>query len=130
MGKTDVVGGLLVLKDETACYSYFLGIDREKAPKYSIFQYLFWREFLKAESEGLKKISLGSTPSNSQHVHYKTKKGFGATFHQQQVIWIPTNAKGHLLLQMRKHTENMWKQNRYRLPREVKRIIESKLLQL
>jgi hypothetical protein len=130
MGKTDVVGGLLVLKDQTACYSYFLGIDREKAPKYSIYQYLFWRELLRAQNEGLKKISLGSTPSNSQDVHYKIKKEFGATFHQQQIMWIPTNAKGHLLLQMRRHTENAWKQNRHRLPRELKRIIENRLVQL
>jgi len=91
---------------------------------------LYWKELQKAESEGLNKISLGSTPSNPNDIHHKVKKSLGATFLQQEVVWIPTNAKGHLLLQIRKRTENLWKKNRDYLPRGARRIVENKLLKL
>jgi hypothetical protein len=123
----EALGGLLLLKSSNCSYSYFLGIDREKAPRDSVFQYLIWKEIQKAEEEGLACVSLGSTPSNPTESHHLIKEGFGGIFRRQEVVWFPFDAKGGALLQMRCKTANAWRRIRRFLPKEPRRLIENEL---
>ena len=131
MGKNRPIGGLLFLKDQHGSYGYSIGIDRAKAPVHlSIIQYLTWKETVEAEKEGMRKISLGSTPSDPNEIHHKMKARTGATFRQQKTVWIPMSASGHAVLLMRKRTENLWRKNRNLLPKKARWVLETRLVKL
>ena len=127
IGKDKCVGGLLVLKDDDASYSFLFGVDRMNAPKFSIMQYLAWKEIVEAENEGIKTLSLGSTPADPNEKHHRVKKGIGATFQQQETVWIPMSSRGQAILVMRRRSEELWRKNRDILHRKARWILETRL---
>jgi hypothetical protein len=123
MGTNGPVGGLLVLKDHKASHTYFLGIDRTKVMNFSVHQYLVWSEILRAEEEGLRKVSLGSAPAELEESHNRAKRELGGVFRQQEISWIPTDFKGFLFLQARGKVANFWRRGRKYLPKETKNLL-------
>jgi len=124
-GANKPFGGLLVLKDHKVSYTYFLGIDRTKSLSHPVFQYLVWSEILKAESEGLGKVSLGSTPADQGDTHHRIKRDTGGIFRLQEIAWIPTDSKGRLFLQIRGKVATLWRRSREYLPKETKSMIRA-----
>jgi hypothetical protein len=127
MGDDEIAGGLLVLKNHQGSFLKLLGINREVKLSFPVAKYLFWKETCAAAADGLKKVSFGSTPSNSTDVHHLIKLSVGASFRQQEIIWYPLSTKGCLLLQTRSKTEACWLKIRSSLPQEIKMSIENRL---
>lgn len=135
MGERKVVGGVFILKNRIGSFAWLLGINRKELPcaigrSASVAPYLFWKQVVSSEIEGLSKVSFGSTPSDPNEAHYQIKKRIGATFRQQEVVWFPLSAMGTMLLQIRKSTVSIWKSLRNYLPVAAKAQVESKLLRL
>lgn len=121
------IGGGAVFKYGQRTFCAYVGIDREKAGRYSILPYLIWKEIKTAEEEGYRYVSLGGTPSNPDSPSYLQKISFGGIFHQQKKVWYPFGPIGSILLQTRSKTVSAWKAIRNFLPIEFKNIIEDKL---
>ncbi len=119
------VGGVLVLKDEKKSYCVYAGLDREQ--HVGIVNYLMWKEIKKAEEEGRRYVSLGSTPSDPRNPYYIQKMRFGGSFCQQQTIWYPIDSTGCILLLTRAKTFSAWKTIRNLLPTGIRRTLESRL---
>jgi hypothetical protein len=119
------VGGMLVFKDDKKSYCVYAGLDREQ--RIEIVNYLMWREIKKAEEEGRRYVSLGSTPSDPRNPYYIQKKRLGGSFCQQQTIWYPVDSTGCILLLTRAKTFPAWKTIRNLLPTGIRRTLESRL---
>jgi hypothetical protein len=124
------IAGILVFKYGEKTYWAYVGIDRKHARHYSVIPYLLWKEIKTAEEEGYRYVSLGGTPSDSQHPYYLQKTSFGGLFNQQQVIWYPFSFTGRILLRSRAKTISAWKVVRNFLPIDFKSIVENKLSKL
>jgi len=121
------IGGDLFFKYGQRSYAAYVGLDR-KQRVHEVINYLVWKEIEKAEEEGLRYASLGSTPSNPKNPYYLQKMSFGGSFNQQEIVWYPLNSVGRFLLLTRARTASAWKTIRNFLPTDFKRILESKLL--
>jgi hypothetical protein len=89
--------------------------------------YLTWKEIEEAEDEGLRHVSLGSTPSDPKHPYHIQKKKLGSSFYLQQMIWYPVSSTGSLLLRTMDKAVSTWKAFRNFLPPDFKRILEDRL---
>lgn len=124
VAKGKPVGGIVVLKDKRKTYWIYAGLDRAQIPtRYSVIQYLLWKEIRKAESEGYEYVSLGGAPSNTSHKYYIQKMSFGGTFVQQQMTRFPLSSIGSILLQARDKVTLAWKS----LPISPRTILAGKL---
>lgn len=121
------IAGDLFFKYGQKSYAAFVGLDRKQCV-HEVVNYLIWKEINKADEEGLRYISLGTTPSDPHNPYYLQKMSFGSTFHQQEMVWYPLSFTGRLLLRTRDKAVSAWKTIRNFLPTGVKRILESKLL--
>jgi len=119
------VGGVLVFKDDKKSYCVYAGLDREQC--IGIVNYLMWREIKKAEEEGRRYVSLGSTPSDPQNPYYVQKIRLGGSFYQQDMIWFPTKSSGLILLQTRAKIKSVWKTLKHLLPIGFRQTLESRL---
>jgi hypothetical protein len=99
--KENPMGGIAVFKDERKTYWFLAGLDRRRAGKYPLIPYLVWKEIKRAEEEGYGYLSLGGTPSDPTHSYYVQKASFGATFRQQEILFLPFNSIGYIMVQTR-----------------------------
>jgi predicted N-acyltransferase len=127
VGKKRRIGGITVFKHGPRIYWVYVGIDREYSGQYSIVPYLVWREIKKAEEEGYRYISLGSTSSDRKDPHHLQKIGFGGLFHQQKTMWYPFSSTGRILIQTRAKAVPAWKTTRDFLPNGIKSFLENRL---
>lgn len=123
--KNKKVGGMLLFKDNKKSYCVYVGLDRNQ--RVDIVDYLVWKEIKKAEEEGHRYVSLGSTPSDPKNRYYVQKLRFGGSFHQQERIWFPTSSSGLILLQTRAKIDRVWNSIRDLLPIGLRHALESKL---
>jgi hypothetical protein len=130
MGENEIAGGALVLKNHHGSLMKLLGINRDLKTCFPIAKYLAWKESVAAASDGLTKVSLGSTPSDPEEVHHLVKLGAGASFKPQEIIWFPLSTKGCLFLQTRSITESGWLKLRSSLPRAIRVSVEKKLIKI
>jgi len=131
LGKNKRIGGTAVLKHRQKTYWVFVGIDREGCTsRYSVVPYLVWKEIQTAEEEGRTCVSLGSTPSDKSHPNYLQKKGFGALFCQQKMLWYPFTCSGHILIRNRIKAVRAWKAVQNFMPRSLRRTLENRLQRL
>jgi len=124
--KNKRVAGKLLFKDRQKSYSVYAGLDR-KQHMHELLNYLYWKEIKKAEEEGRRYVSLGSTSSDPKSLYYLQKMRFGSSFYPQEIIWYPLGSTGRILLKTRTKTVAVWKSIRNLLPIGLKRILESKL---
>lgn len=108
------VGGMLSFRDKHRVYCVYTGYDRKQPV--DIVNYLIWKQISKANEEGRRYVSLGSTPSDSQSHYYLQKMRFGGSFHAQDVTWNPLSVAGRILLNVRARTSFTWKIVRGFLP--------------
>jgi hypothetical protein len=127
-GRDRRIGGIAVFKYGEWTHWVYVGIDRINSGHYSVVPYMVWQEIKKAEEEGFRYISLGSTTSDSKNNHHLQKLGLGAAFHQQKMIWYPFNFIGSVLITTRSKTIGPWKTTRGFLPRTLKLLLENRLL--
>lgn len=128
VGKQKRIGGIAVFKDRRRTYLVYAGINRKQVfSQYQVVTYLVWKEIEKAEEEGCRYVSLGSTPSDSKNPYYLQKMSFGSSFLQQEIVSHPLNSTGHILLQTEVKAISTWKAVRNYLPIAFKRTFESKL---
>jgi len=120
------VAGVLVFKYGQKSYATYAGLDRKQCV-HGLINYLWWKEIKKAEEEGLRYVSLGSTPSDPKNPYSLQKRSFGGSFRQLEIVWYPLDSVGRILLQTRAKTMSTWKTIRNSLPGDLKRILESKL---
>lgn len=120
------IAGVLFFEYGQKSYAVYAGLDRKQRVHGSI-NYLWWKEINKVEEEGLKYVSLGSTPSDPKNLYYHQKMSFGSSFHQQEAVWYPMCSTGCFLLQTRAKTISAWKTIRDFLPTNFKRTLETKL---
>jgi hypothetical protein len=130
VGKSQRIGGIAVFKHERRVYWVYVGIDRECSGQYSVVPYLLLKEIEKAEEEGYRYVSLGSTSSNPKDPHRLQKIGFGGLFYKQETMWYPFSSTGRILLQTRAKTISAWKTIRNFLPIDFKNLLETKLSRL
>jgi hypothetical protein len=127
VGKDKRIGGIAVFKYGGRTYWAYVGIDRKRSGQYSVIPYLVWQEIKKAEEEGYRYVSLGSTPSDPKEKHHLQKMDFGASFYQQKMLWYPFNYTGRILLLTRSKAVGAWKTIRAFLPRSGRSILEKRL---
>jgi hypothetical protein len=127
LGKDRRIGGIAVFKHGGWTYWVYVGIDRKRSGHYSVIPYLVWQEIRKAEEEGYRYVSLGSTPSDPRDTHHLQKKDLGASFCQQKMVWYPFNYTGRILLLTRSKAVGSWKTIRAFLPLSLRRILENRL---
>lgn len=123
--KNKRVGGALLFKDNQRSYCVYAGFDRKQ--RVDIINYLIWKEIRKAEKEGRRYVSLGSTPSDPRNPYYIQKLRFGSSFYQQEMIRFPIGSTGRILLQTRAKTVSAWKTINNLLPTSFRRALKSKL---
>lgn len=127
IGKNRRIGGIAILKYGKSTYWVYVGIDRRYSDKYSIIPYLVWQEIKKAEGEGYRHVSLGSTSCNPMDVHYLQKMSLGASFHRQETVWYPFDCRGRILLLTRSKIVGTWKATRSLLPSDFRLGLEKVL---
>jgi len=123
------IAGILFFKYGQKSYAAYDGLDREQRI-HGLINYIRWQEIKKAEEEGLRYVSFGSTPNDPKHPYYIQKMSFGNSFHKQKTVWYPLSSMGCILLQTRAKAVSTWKKIRKLLPTESRRILESKLERL
>ena len=119
------VSGLSVFKDSKKSYCVYVGLDRNQ--RIGMVNYLIWKEIRKAEEEGRRYVSIGSTPSDPQNPYYVQKIRLGGSFYQQDMIWFPTKSSGLILLQTRAKINSVWKTLKHLLPIGFRQTLESRL---
>jgi len=127
--KNGIIAGDLFFKHGQKSYAAYVGLDRKQRVHEAI-TYLIWKEINKAEEEGRRYVSLGSTPNDPKNSYYLQKMRFGSSFYPQKMVWYPFGSIGRVLLQTRAKAVSAWKAVRSFLPTDFKRILESRLLQL
>jgi hypothetical protein len=125
--KNQRIGGMVVFKYGLRTYVRYVGIDRRHSRVYSVATYLFWKEIKKAEEEGYRYVSFGSTSSDAKDIHYLQKTGLGGLFFPQRVVWYPFSYAGRVLLQTRTKARQTWATIRNFLPRYLRVPLESEL---
>jgi hypothetical protein len=124
--KEKIIGAELFLQTEEGSYDRYLAIDtRETKNRLSLSYYLRWQEIRRADQEGRKLVSFGSTSIDPSSQHHIQKKRAGASFHPQEIIWYPFTSTGRILLQARGAATPIWKATRGFLPVGIKRSLES-----
>jgi hypothetical protein len=126
--KDKAVAGELFFKNGQREYAHYGAVDR-KQTVHEATSYLRWAEIKKAEQEGRRYVSFGSTPSNPNSQYYLLKKRIGGSFHPQEMIWYPLTSTGYALLRARAKSALTWKATRDFLPVGLKSFLERKLLE-
>jgi lipid II:glycine glycyltransferase (peptidoglycan interpeptide bridge formation enzyme) len=119
------VAGVLFIRHAERLYAVYAGMDRT-ARVHGLINYLWWKEIMRAEEEGLRYVWLGSTPSDRKHPYYAQKKSFGCLFEQQKTLWCPLNPVGCTILLARAKAISTWRSVRNRLPQGLARSIQSR----
>jgi hypothetical protein len=127
LGKNQRIAATANFKYGQGTYGAYVGMDRKSCRKYPIMPYLILKEINKAEEEGRKVVSLGSTPNDPRERHYLQKREIGGSFRKQTTVWVPSNSTGHFLVLSRNKTINTWKKMRNFLPQSFKRGLEKRL---
>ena len=130
IGKEKGIGGQLVFKHGQRTYIFLVGIDRAISGQYSVFPYLIWKEIKKAEDEGYRYVSLGSTSSDPKNPHYLQKKGVGGSFFEQKLVWYPFSTSGRIIIQTRTKSVFAWKAIQHFLPTNLTKALKSTLSKL
>ena len=128
-----ILGGSLSFVYRQTLYSTFIGINRKTTSNQhnlSVVPYFIWNRIKWAEENGLRYVSMGSTPSDPTHFYYRQKMQFGAKFFQQEIALIPFNYNAKALLKIREKAIPAWKNIRNLLPTNVKTLLEDRLFQL
>lgn len=129
-GKRRRIGGIAVFKHERRTYWVYVGTDRELSGQYSVVPYLLWKEIQKAEEEGYRYISLGSTSSNPRNPYHLQKIGFGGLFYQQKTMWYPFSSTGRILIQSRNKGVSVWRTIRDFLPSSIESLLKNRFKRL
>jgi len=124
--KNGLVAGELFFKYGQGEYSHYAVVDR-KQPVHEAINYLRWVEIKKAEQEGKRYVSFGSTPSDPNHKYHLQKKRIGNSFHPQEMVWYPLTSTSYILLRARAKTASAWKAIRDFLPVGLEGFLERKL---
>jgi len=122
----------------TACFVYrkrlylvYVGINRKlDLSRYNVTPYMCWSLTKWADEQGLRYVSMGSTPANPQDSHYRLKIRFGAKFIQQNTVLIPYTYNAKTLFAVRNSVVSSWKAVRSILPTNFKTSLERRLFQL
>lgn len=118
------VAGIAVLKDWQKTFEIFVGVNRSKEySTYDFHPFMRWKEIKKAEEEGSKCVSFGSTPSNPENKHYQDKARYGSSFYQQEIVSYPLSSVGRILLTSRAKTISVWEKSKRFLPDGLTRVL-------
>lgn len=125
------IGSALFFKHSQKTFGAYIGINRAEsraqALRVKVADYITWAEIKKAEEEGFKCVSLGSTPSVPDHKYFVQKSSLGCVFIPQMILRSPLCLSGRILTQLRSPSVNAWKAIRSSLPSRLVRIIEGEL---
>jgi len=128
--KDRAVGAELFLQDKDGSYAHYAAVDREQArARLSPINYLRWVEIGKAEQEGRRFVSFGSTPSDPLNRYRLQKERIGGSFQQQERIWYSFTSTGFALVQARARIAPAWKAIRRFLPIGLKGFLERRFLE-
>jgi predicted N-acyltransferase len=130
VGNGSRIGGLTVFKGVRRTYGAYAGIDKEHSRRYSIVPYVFWKEIKKAEEEGYRYVSLGSTSSNPKDPNHLQKVGLGGLFYQQKTFWYPFSSTGQTLIHFRGRAVVAWKTIGDFLPNNIESFLKNRLSKL
>jgi predicted N-acyltransferase len=128
--KDRAVGAELFLQNKKGSYARYAAVDREQArARLSPINYLRWVEIEKAEQEGRRYVSFGSTPSDPYHPYRLQKERIGCSFHPQEMMWYSFTSTGYALIRTRAKTAPAWKAVRRFLPIGLRGFLERRLLE-
>lgn len=130
--KRNTVGGLAFFKYGERIYLTYYGFDRESlAARYSMVPYLNWNAIKWAERNGFRHVCFGSTPARPKSAHeianYSQKVQFGASFLQQEIVFIPFDFYAFAFLLFGSKAVSTWSAVRNRLPAKLQRSMETRL---
>jgi hypothetical protein len=130
--KESTVGGLAFFSYGEKVYLTYLGISREMlTSSYSMFPYLSWNATKWAERNGFRYVCFGTTPAHPKSAHemanYSQKVKFGASFLQQETVFIPFDFYASAFLLFGSKAVSTWSAVRNRLPAKLQRSMETKL---
>ena len=130
--KRRMVGGLAFFKHRETIYLTFLGMDRELlSSRYTVAPALYWSAIKWAEKNGFRYVCFGSTPahpkSTRERANYSQKVMFGASFLQQETVFIPFNFYAFAILLFGSKAISAWKAMRNALPAKLQQTMESRL---
>ncbi|MCW4018314.1 MAG: GNAT family N-acetyltransferase [Candidatus Bathyarchaeota archaeon] len=127
IGKEKPVAGPAVFKYGRGTYGAYVGLDRAGSGRFAVVPYLMYHELKKAEEEGYKLVSLGSTPRDPNGAHYLQKIRLGGSYRNQITTWLPFNSTGHMLVLGRNRAVTAWKNIRKYLPQDINQALEKRL---
>lgn len=130
--KRKTVGGLGFFKYGERIYLTYMGMDRESlSSRYSMAPFLFWNSIKWAEEKGFRYVCFGSTPahpkSTRERANYSQKVVFGASFLQQETVFIPFNFYAFAIFLFGSKAISAWKVMRNALPAKMQQTTESRL---
>jgi hypothetical protein len=96
-----------------------------------MFPYLDWNAIKWAEQNGFRYVCFGSTPAHPKRPHeianYSQKVQFGATFLQQETVFIPFDLYASAFLLFGTKAVGTWSAVRNVLPIKLQRSMETRL---
>lgn len=130
--KRKTVGGLAFFKYGERIYLSYLGMDRDSlSSRYSMAPFLYWNSIKWAEDNGFRYVCFGSTPAYPKSTHemanYSQKVIFGASFLQQETVFVPFDFYAFAFLLFGSKAISAWKAVRNVLPAKLQRSMESRL---
>lgn len=116
----ECIGGqaFFVFRRQGTIYQTYVGLERQVGTQYRVYFYLGWGLLCWATEHGLRTVSLGGTPADPASTNYREKAYFGATFHQDYLVYLPFDLKLFLL---RESTFRVGRLLQRWLPRRVQR---------
>lgn len=126
-----ILGGTACFVFGNRLYLVYGAINRDlSSARYPVMPYICWNLIRRAEENGLRYVSMGSTPSNPMHRYYVQKARFGAKFKHQVTAFIPLSSNARVLMLMRGEAVSAWKVARKFLPADLKISLERRLFVL
>jgi len=126
--KEKCVGGLAQFKYGQGIYGGYVAMDRKwKWGRYSMMPYMLWKLIRWAEENGFRYVSLGLTPAYKRNPYYIQKIRFGATFLQQEKVFIPFGFNASVFISVGAKAISVWRIIKKSLPVSFKSLLERTL---
>ena len=130
--KRKTVGGLAFFKYGERIYLTYLGMDRESlSSRYSMAPFLLWNSIKWAEGNGFRYVCFGPTSAHPKSRHERANRSqkvmFGASFLQQEIVFIPFDFYAFAILLFGSKAVSAWRAMRNALPPKLQKKIESRV---